>query len=255
MLENESETVAEKYKYFKVRILYQKIVSVFKGHLDKVNNRIKEESYFSANQILEKALFLVKYGIPATLMLSFLALNMIAWYPKFVNTYELSQANYSGEFTPNKGELRSNNGRALIVVHKGFASTNPLERIQGVEKREDYSKYIDDLSSEIEKYLLNGDLVVYIVGSDVYNSEDYPYYDNVIYIVSEPFNSTVSTTVVDGNNWYSQDSDIASLLENAGVHQVQFAGEYAGACVQQARGSSFFEDFEDITNEDLVFDR
>lgn len=258
MVENESKTVVEEYKYSKVSILYQKIVSTFTGNLDKKNiisNKNKEESHFFTNKILEKALVLIKYGIPGTVMLSFLALNMVAWYPKFVNTYELAQAEYTGEFAPHIGELHSENGRALIVVHKGFASTNLFERIQGVEKREDYSDYLDALSDEIEKYLLNGDIVVYIVGSDVYNSENYPYSDNIMYIVSEPFNSSKSTTVVDGNNWYSQDSDIASLLASAGVEQVQFAGEYAGACVQQARDSSFFADFEDITNEDLIFDK
>lgn len=225
--------------------LRKRIKEIFLGRSNK------EVSISLTEKIFYKLNLLVRYGIPAIVVIGFFAFNVIAWYPQFLSNARVVQADYSGEYSPYRGELNTVNGRALIVVHKGFATYDFFSQLRGIDEREDYSLYLDKLEKTIEEYLLAGDIVVYVVGIDRYDSRDYPYGENIVYFITNPSNGFKSQVVLDQDRWFSQGASIVEILRDAGVSTVTFAGEYANACVNQARTN--FTPFEIVTNEALEY--
>jgi hypothetical protein len=99
------------------------------------------------------------------------------------------------EFSPSLGEeTNSKNGRALIIVHKGYGSS-----IKGKDN-EKYNDYLDDLRKREELYLSGGDIVVIVDEVGVWNDDEakgqHSPQKNIMYLVTQnnspfPFSQVV----------------------------------------------------------------
>lgn len=137
---------------------------------------------------------------------------------------------YGGEFDPSMGaEIHSENGRALIVVHEGYGEEiNPMR----FKNDQEYLQYRRVLEATKQRYLNDGDIVVYILDLMTWGDNDHIPQDNVLYFATNSNSGIPSLSVVEDGVGYSQSyQTLFNTLKLAGVDAVEMAGEFRGLCV------------------------
>lgn len=145
----------------------------------------------------------------------------------------LEETSYGGEYDPSGGEeITSENGRALVVVHQGHG-----EEVlpQKYEDNEEYQAYLRRVDALKDVYAENGDPTVIVV-TDYTIAQGYQLepHNNVLYLVTNSNNGIAMVSFRQDKYNYTQDQqNVWDILEEAGVKEIEIAGEFRGACPYQ----------------------